>query len=88
MKEYGGVDVQTNSFLTSELVGGKWSATRPVCYTFKKKPRQPLDWVGPRVGGDDVQKWKFLILPEFQLRNLGHAARSYTDCTAPSIMTL
>jgi hypothetical protein len=29
MKSYGGVDVQIHVFLTSALVGGEWSASRP-----------------------------------------------------------
>jgi hypothetical protein len=29
MKEYGGVDVYILIFLTSALVGGEWSASRP-----------------------------------------------------------
>jgi hypothetical protein len=28
MKVYGGVDVQIHIFLTSELAGGEWSASR------------------------------------------------------------
>jgi hypothetical protein len=33
MKMYGGVDVQSQIFLTSALAGGKWSASRPGCFT-------------------------------------------------------
>jgi hypothetical protein len=29
MKAYGGVDVQIQVFLNSELAGGEWSASRP-----------------------------------------------------------
>jgi hypothetical protein len=29
MKAYGGVDVYIHIFLTSELIGGEWSASRP-----------------------------------------------------------
>jgi hypothetical protein len=29
MKKYGGVDVEIHVFLTSALVGGEWSASRP-----------------------------------------------------------
>jgi hypothetical protein len=29
MKTYGGVDVEIQVFLTSVLVGGEWSASRP-----------------------------------------------------------
>jgi hypothetical protein len=30
MKAYGGVDVEIHMFLTSALVGGEWSASRPL----------------------------------------------------------
>jgi hypothetical protein len=33
MKTYGGVDVQIHIFLTSALVGGEWSASRPGRFT-------------------------------------------------------
>jgi hypothetical protein len=33
MKAYGGVDVLIHIFLTSALVGGKWSTSRPGRFT-------------------------------------------------------
>jgi hypothetical protein len=33
-------------------------------------------WVDPRAGLDDVEKRKFLALPEFELRPVGRPARS------------
>jgi hypothetical protein len=36
MKVYGGVDVWIQIFLTSALVGGEWSASRP--YSFNPVP--------------------------------------------------
>jgi hypothetical protein len=33
MKVYGGVDVENHVFLTSALVGGGWSASRPGRFT-------------------------------------------------------
>jgi hypothetical protein len=33
MKAYGGVDVQIHIFLTSALVGGEWSPSRPGRFT-------------------------------------------------------
>jgi hypothetical protein len=33
MKEYGGMDVWKHIFLTSGLVGGKWSASRSGRFT-------------------------------------------------------
>jgi hypothetical protein len=59
MKTYGGVDVQTNVFLTSALVGGEWSASRPGRFT--PKERAPAThwiggWVGPRADLEDMEK--------------------------------
>jgi hypothetical protein len=42
MKTYGGVDVHIHIFLTSALVGGEWSASRPCRFTPGKSPRYPL----------------------------------------------
>jgi hypothetical protein len=58
MKAYGGVDVQIHVVLTSALVGGQWSASRP--YRFTPGERAPgIHWirglVGPRAGLDDVE---------------------------------
>jgi hypothetical protein len=59
MKAYGGMDVETHVFLTSALVGGEWSASRPGWFT----PEEGAPgthwrggWVGPRAGLDDVEK--------------------------------
>jgi hypothetical protein len=53
MKAYGGVDVQIHIFLTSALVGGEWSASRPGNFT--PGERVPGThwiggWVDPRAG--------------------------------------
>jgi hypothetical protein len=54
MKTYGGVDVQIHIFLTSALVGGEWSVSRPGRFT------PGTQYIGgrvdPRVGLDDVEK--------------------------------
>jgi hypothetical protein len=73
------VDVQIHIFLTSALVGGEWSASRPGRFT--PGERAPGThwiggWVGPRAGLDDVEKRKFLTLPGLELRPLGRPARS------------
>jgi hypothetical protein len=52
MKAYGGVDVEIHIFLTSVLVGGEWSASRPCRFTPEKEPPVPI--VGPKAGLDDV----------------------------------
>jgi hypothetical protein len=65
MKEYGGVDVQTHVFLTSVLVGGEWSASRPYRFTSGERTlgtHSIGNWVGPRAGLDELVNKKFLIL--------------------------
>jgi hypothetical protein len=79
MKAYGGMDVQIHIFLTSALVGGEWSASRPGRFT--PGERVPGThwiggWVDPRPGLDDVEKRTFLTLPGLELRSLGRPARS------------
>jgi hypothetical protein len=74
-------------FLTSALVGGEWSASRPGRFT--PAERAPVThgvggWVDPRAGLDDVEKRKFLTLPELEIQPLCHPARSYTDCALPA----
>jgi hypothetical protein len=41
MKAYGGEDVEIEIFLTSALVGGEWSASRPSLFTQRKEPSVP-----------------------------------------------
>jgi hypothetical protein len=58
MKAYGGVDVQIHIFLTSALVAGEWSASRPCLFT--PGERAPgthwiEGWVGPRAGLDGLE---------------------------------
>jgi hypothetical protein len=79
MKVYGGVDVYIHIFLTSALVGGKWPASRPGCFT--PRERAPVThwiggWVEPRAGLGAVEKRKFWTLPGLKLQPLGHPARS------------
>jgi hypothetical protein len=63
MKAHGGVDVLIHTFLTSALVAGEWSASRPGRFTpGGNSPRYPLD---RRLGGPQSQyglhgKEKFL----------------------------
>jgi hypothetical protein len=45
MKMYGGVDVYTHVFLTSALVGGEWSASRP-CRFIPGKGPPATHWIG------------------------------------------
>jgi hypothetical protein len=65
--------------MTSALVGGKWSASRPCRFTpGERAPRYPLNkrLVDPRAGLDNVEKRKLLTLPGLELRPLGRPARS------------
>jgi hypothetical protein len=76
MKAYGGVDVYIHIFLTSALVGGEWSTSRPCYFTPGEIARWIGGWVDLRAGLDDLEKRKFLILPGLELRSLGRPARS------------
>jgi hypothetical protein len=62
------VDVEINSliFFTSALVGGEWSASRSGRFT--PGTHWTGDWEGPSAGLDDVEKRKFLTLPELELQ--------------------
>jgi hypothetical protein len=75
---YGGVDVQIHVFLTSALVGGERSASRPAALPAGKGPGTHWigGWVGPRAGLDAKEKRKFLTLPWLELRPVGRPARS------------
>jgi hypothetical protein len=78
MRAHGGVDVYINVFLTSALVGGEWSSSRPGRFT--PGERAPCihsieSWVGPRAGLEDVKKEKFLILQRFELRPFDRPAQ-------------
>jgi hypothetical protein len=79
MKANGGVDVQMHILITSVLVGGEWSASRPCRFTPGERTPSTLwigGWVDPRAGLDDVEKRKFLTLPGLELRPLARPARS------------
>jgi hypothetical protein len=69
MKAYGGVDVYIHVFLTSALIEGEWSDLRPGTHRIE-------GWMDSRAGLDDMEKRKFLILPELELRPLGRPACS------------
>jgi hypothetical protein len=45
MKAYGKVGVYIHIFLTSELVGGEWSASRPGCFTPEERA-SGTPWIG------------------------------------------
>jgi hypothetical protein len=65
--------------MTSALVGGEWSASRPGPFTtWERAPGTHLigGWVGPRTDLDDVEKRIFLTTPGLELRPLGRPARS------------
>jgi hypothetical protein len=90
MKAYGGVDEQIQIFLTSALVGGEWSASRPhPLYPRKKCPWYPLDrrLDGPqRCSG---RRGEVKILDPTGTQNSDPSvdqpiARRYTDCDIPA----
>jgi hypothetical protein len=84
VKSYGGVDVSIHIFLTSALAGGEWSALHPGRFTLGERALS-THWRGgfvePRAGLDDVEKRKFLTLPEVELRPsvVQRVASRYTD---------
>jgi hypothetical protein len=82
MKMYGEVDVLSHVFLTSALVEGEWSASRPGRFTSDERA-SGTHWVGrwmdPNAGLNYMEKWKLLTLPWNELRPL---ANRYTDCAA------
>jgi hypothetical protein len=58
MKVYGGVDVQIHIFLTSALVGGEWSSSRPGRFTLRERAPGTHcigGWVDPRAGLDKME---------------------------------
>jgi hypothetical protein len=61
MKACEGVDVQIHILLTSALVGGEWSASRPGRFAAKERA-SGTHWVGvwvdPKAGLDDAEKKK------------------------------
>jgi hypothetical protein len=78
MKAYGEMNVYIHIFLTSVLVEGEWSASRPGVVS--PPPRKISHWVGgwvsPNACLDDVEKRKFFSLSGLELRTLGRVARS------------
>jgi hypothetical protein len=70
MKAYEGVDVQIHIFLTSTLVGGEWSASRPGHFTPGENASGTHwigGWVDHRAGLDNLEKRKFLTLLGLEL---------------------
>jgi hypothetical protein len=68
-----------STFLTSALVGGDLSTSRPG--RFNPGERAPGThrtggWVDLRAGLDDLEKLKFLLPPGLELRPLPRPARS------------
>jgi hypothetical protein len=74
MKAYVGVNVLIHIFLTSALVGGEWSTSRPGRFT--SGTHWIGGWVDLSAGLDDLEKRKFFTLPGLELRPLCRPARS------------
>jgi hypothetical protein len=84
-----GMDVYIYIFLTSALVGGEWSTSRPGRFTSGKRAPGTHwigGWVDLRAALDDLEKRKFLTLPGLELRPLGRpaVASRYTDYAIPA----
>jgi hypothetical protein len=59
MKAYEGVDVEIHIFLTSALVGGEWSASRPDGFTHGERApgtHWTGGWVDPRASLGDTER--------------------------------
>jgi hypothetical protein len=82
------VTVLIHIFLTSALVGGEWSTSRP--YRFTPGESDPDtrcigSWVDLRAGMEDVKKRKFLTQLGLELpRGRPALAGRYTDYATPA----
>jgi hypothetical protein len=79
-----GMDIYIHIFLTSALVGGEWSASRPVRFTPGERAPGTHSiggWGRLRAGLDDVGKKKFLTLPGLELRPFLYCKATYSLCT-------
>jgi hypothetical protein len=75
------VDVYTSLFvlLTSTLLGGGWSASRPCLFI---PAEGPAVHIMQQTGWAQRRNWKFCSLPELRLQPLGRPARSRSHvCT-------
>jgi hypothetical protein len=76
---YRGADVEIYISLTSTLVGGEWSTSRPGRFTpgeISPSAHSIGGWVGPRIGLDDMERRKILPLSGLELQPLRRPARS------------
>jgi hypothetical protein len=74
-----GVDVEIHIFLTSALVEGECSTSRPGRFTPGERAHGTHwigGWVDLRVGLDDMEKRKLLTLPGLKLRSHDHPTHS------------
>jgi hypothetical protein len=84
------VDVQIHIFLTSALVGGEWSTSRPGHVTPGERASGTSwigDWVDLRARLDDLEKGKFPTLPGHSNSDLlvvQPVASHYTDLAIPA----
>jgi hypothetical protein len=68
MKAYGGVDVYIHIILTSALVGGEWSASRPC--RFNPGERAPgTNWIGGWVDPQSQSGWREENVLSFRVLN-------------------
>jgi hypothetical protein len=89
MKTYGEVEVYIRAFLTSALVGGEWSASRPGSFTpVERAPGTQCIWGW--VGLETVwTTWRGEKSCPYRDSNSDHSdvkpiASRYTDCTIPA----
>jgi hypothetical protein len=87
METYGGLDVYIHVFLTSALVGGECSASRPGRFTPVEKSHRTHwigGWAGPGTGMDDVEIRKILPYRDSNHSAVQPVASRYTDCASPA----
>jgi hypothetical protein len=61
----GGVDVQSQIFLTSALGGGEWSASHPGHFTPRERAPSTQwirGWVDTAAALDDMKRWRMPLL--------------------------
>jgi hypothetical protein len=91
MRAYGGVDVSIHIFLTSALLGGEWSASRPGRFIPGKELPVPIVQEVGWTPGPVWTTWRSNNSWPYRDSNLNLSvvqpvASRYTDCAIPAIL--
>jgi hypothetical protein len=88
MKKYGGMNVYIHISLTLTIPGGDWSDKHHGCFTTRESAPGTHwigGWVSPRIGVEDMEKRKCLVLSGLKLQPvIQPVASRYADCTIPA----